>query len=557
MDGFGKSFRVRTGKSFRFATIIVVRVMMPLDWRGNVELNKLVCKTMILFETNRLKCFVLTFALAGLLSNLASANSGPPKVSSFLPVQGIVGTTVQIKGANLKTVTSVEFNGVKASFTLFADLVLASVPANATTGPISVTTAQGADVTPEVFKVTAVAAPIVSSFSPTTGNPGATIEIQGSNFSGVTAIQFNGVNATFRILPGLLLATVPANATSGPITVTTSTGKYVTTEIFSIARLAGPVITAFSPETGAAGESVQISGTNLAGVTLVKFNGKDASFSSFGGFLHAIVPANATSGPITVIAASGTNTTSAQFVITKSSPPVVTEFTPASGGPGTIVEIRGQDLRDVTAVRFNGVDAAITNSLFRPLAAFVPTNATTGPITVVTAAGTYTTTDLFSVVRSSPPVIASISPENGLTGSIIEIRGTDLSNVLEVKIKEVPAIFIEFSSVRLRVLVPLNASTGPITITTRSGTTTSTETFQVTNAPSSPDPVLSVRALGQNQIELSWPSDATDFALQIAESLQSPIRWTNATGSPELSAGRRVVAIDRGVGQRFFRLARP
>jgi hypothetical protein len=594
---------------------------------------------MISLGTKRLNCFALTFALVGLLSSFASTNNGPPKITSFSPAQGAVGTSVEIRGTDLNEVASVQFNGVSASFSILADLVLASVPANATTGPISVTTAQGKDTTltaftvtaaaaPKitgfspaqgtvgtsveirgtnlnavtavqfngvtasfsilsdlvlasvpagattgpisvttaqgtdttltVFTVTATAAPVVTGFSPKTGEPGATVEIQGTNLAGATTVRFNGAEASFRILAGSLSATVPANATTGPITVMTPSGTFVTTEMFTVTRLAGPIITAFSPTSGAAGSSVQISGTNLVGVTAVKFNGADASFFSSGSSLNAIVPSTATTGPITVITGSGTNTTAAQFTVTLGPPPVISDFTPESGEPGVSVDIRGLYLRDVIAVRFNGVNAVFTNYLFRPLSAFVPTNATTGPITVVTASGSFTTSNQFSVIRLLPPVISSISPLSGPTGSVIEILGTNLLNVTEVKIKEVPAPFIEFSSVRLRVLVPPNAVSGLVTVTTRGGTTISTESFQVTNAtPPAAVPLLSFRVLSQSRIELSWSADATDFALQFSDSLQSPIRWTNANAPVELNAGRRIVTLDLAGGQRFYRLAHP
>ena len=58
------------------------------------------------------------------------------------------------------------------------------------------------------------------AFSPAGGGPGTSVVILGSNFSGTTAVRFNGTAATFTVNnAGQISATVPAGATSGPVTV--------------------------------------------------------------------------------------------------------------------------------------------------------------------------------------------------------------------------------------------------------------------------------------------------------------------------------------------------
>ena len=49
--------------------------------------------------------------------------------------------------------------------------------------------------------------------------------IQGSHFVGATAVTFDGVRASFQVLnTGNILATVPEDATTGPIAVTNAGG---------------------------------------------------------------------------------------------------------------------------------------------------------------------------------------------------------------------------------------------------------------------------------------------------------------------------------------------
>ncbi|HKR86227.1 MAG TPA: IPT/TIG domain-containing protein, partial [Terriglobales bacterium] len=115
-----------------------------------------------------------------------------------------------------------------------------------------------------------------SPFAPTFGPAGTVVTITGTNFTGATAVSFNGVAATFiEGPPGTLTTTVPAGATTGPITITTARGPLVTTTRFTIT----PAITSFAPTSGPVATSVTITGTTFTGVTAVSFGGRTATFT--------------------------------------------------------------------------------------------------------------------------------------------------------------------------------------------------------------------------------------------------------------------------------------
>jgi hypothetical protein len=70
------------------------------------------------------------------------------------------------------------------------------------------------------------AAPVVGSIDPPAGRVGTVVAIGGSNFSGVQAVTFDGVDSVFSVSgPSSLTATVPAGATTGPIEVVTQAGR--------------------------------------------------------------------------------------------------------------------------------------------------------------------------------------------------------------------------------------------------------------------------------------------------------------------------------------------
>ena len=150
--------------------------------------------------------------------------------SPFAPIFGPSGTGVTITG--FTGATAVSFNGVAAAFTVDASgTITTTVPTGATTGPITITTPGGPLVTTTRFTVT----PGISSFAPVIGAAGTGVTITGTNFSGATAVSFNGHPAQFTVSnSGTVTTAVPVGATNGPITVTTLDGTATSTGSFTV-----------------------------------------------------------------------------------------------------------------------------------------------------------------------------------------------------------------------------------------------------------------------------------------------------------------------------------
>ena len=70
------------------------------------------------------------------------------------------------------------------------------------------------------------------------------------------------------------------------------------------------------------------------------------------------------------------------------STPTITDFSPNTGGTGTMVTINGTNFISPSFVRFNGVNATFTVNSTTQIVASVPAGATNGPISVVTSSGT-------------------------------------------------------------------------------------------------------------------------------------------------------------------------
>jgi len=77
--------------------------------------------------------------------------------------------------------------------------------------------------------------PAIVDFTPNNGTAGTKVMLHGSHFIGATQVSFNGTSAAFRVLnTDNIRATVPAGATTGPITVTNPGGTAQSQQSFTV-----------------------------------------------------------------------------------------------------------------------------------------------------------------------------------------------------------------------------------------------------------------------------------------------------------------------------------
>jgi large repetitive protein len=326
--------------------------------------------------------------------------------------------------------------------------------------------------------------PTISSFTPSCGPAGTSVDVTGNNFQDATHVTFNGVEASFSAQSGhLIQTTVPAGATTGKIGVVTANGSATSTSDFTVSSSCAlaPTISSFSPSSGPVGTPVTINGTGLSGATAVKFGGVAAtsfSVNPSGTQISTTVPSGAVTGKITVTTPGATATSATNFTVTTTAP-TISSFSPKSGPVGTSVRINGSGFAGATAVRFNGVSASFTvNTQGTRIETKVPTGATTGKITVTTPGGTATSAANFTVTVPAP-TISSFSPTSGRTGTAVTITGTAFTGATAVRFGGVRASFVVNSATQITATVPVGALTGKISVTTPGGTGTSATNFTV------------------------------------------------------------------------------
>ena len=281
-----------------------------------------------------------------------------PTVTSIAPTAGPLGgaTSVTITGANLTGATAVKFGTTSAtSFTVnSANSITATAPAeSAGTVDITVTSPGGTSATSAADRYTYFALPTVTSVNPIAGpTAGATsVTVTGTNLTGATAVKFGSTAATNLTInsPTSITATAPAeSAGTVDITVTTPGGTSATSTADRYTYAAAPTVTSINPTSGptAGGNSVTITGTNLAGATAVSFGSTTATSFTVNGAtsITALDPAqSAGTVDVTVTTPGGTSGTSAADRFTynapqpSSPPPASPPSTPplVSGGSPT------------------------------------------------------------------------------------------------------------------------------------------------------------------------------------------------------------------------------
>lgn len=266
----------------------------------------------------------------------------------------------------------------------------------------------------------------VSSFSPTTGNTGTTVNINGSGFVNVTAVNFNGVSAAFFVSSSTsIISQVPAGATTGRISVVTSSGTATSATDFVIGAPV-PIVTSFSPTSGAIGTNVSVTGQNFSNVDSVTFNGRRSTniIVNSSTNLQAEVPVGATSGRIRVFTPAGEGISSSDFLITGSTTLRITSFSPTQGPVGTTVLVNGQNMAGVNQAYVNGVFAAIQGVNNTAVTITVPAGATTGPIqlfdnvTGASSASNFIVTGATGVCIANPTT-ATIAPTTTWTTRLL------------------------------------------------------------------------------------------------------------------------------------------
>jgi Leucine-rich repeat (LRR) protein len=173
----------------------------------------------------------------------------PPSITSFSPTSAASGATIEILGNEFVNVVRVRLlpNGIGAQAVTLAitsipsDVrILATLPTQATTGIVQVETLQGTanSQTPLTVLITLGPPPVITSYTPPAAEVGTQVFISGRNFANLLNVSIGAASiATFTVLsPTLISFTVPENASSGTLRITTPNGTAFSVGTFLVLK---------------------------------------------------------------------------------------------------------------------------------------------------------------------------------------------------------------------------------------------------------------------------------------------------------------------------------
>ena len=390
---------------------------------------------------------------------------------------------------------------------------------------------------------------IITGLSVETGSPGDSVTISGEGFvdsSGASLLAEAEIGGQIVTLgqvggtpqSGTAQVTVVSGGTGVPtgVKVKTSSGYWSNSYgSFVVTGTAAPSGVVLGTTEGVAGDSIGITGSGFTGTTTVEFGTASATFTvNSDTSITAIVPKLAQAGKVTVTNNKGDAQSSNSFSLI--SAPAITGVNPSSAAPGDSITITGTNFitRDDSpmqaifsrntggTLKTSGFDVTLVSDTEATVA--VPSGATPGYLYVSTAAGTSGGYP-FTVNGAATPTVSGFSPSDGPTLSSVTVTGSSFSGASKVTIGGQSCSFsLDASSgdTTLSAVVPVNASSGVISVTNSVGTGSSADTFYIVSkptissiSPSSGEPEASVTIIGANFMDGGGTSvvDEVDIGL--------------------------------------------
>lgn len=318
---------------------------------------------------------------------------------------------------------------------------------------------------------------VISSISPLTGAPGASLTVTGTGLSRVTTARLGGAAASFTIQSDTSLQVViPGTAVTGVLELSGGGSAVQSSQTVTVQA---PAVTSINPSNVAPGGRIVLSGSFLDQVASVRLGTVALNIvAKLPDSLTLDVPNNALSGFPVLVLNNGIERTSAVGV-TILQPLAVSAISPAAGIVGASITLTGNGLDRVNQVFFGSAAAAPSTKQNNQLTVVVPVGATTGALRLVVADGSLTTTQSFRVA----PIISvsGMTPTSGLAGSTVTITGSGFSEVSGVALAGVNVTISNRSDTQIQFTVPTGTNGGAVALASATQATVVAGSFSVTN----------------------------------------------------------------------------
>ncbi|MCC6749712.1 MAG: IPT/TIG domain-containing protein [Deltaproteobacteria bacterium] len=470
-----------------------------------------------------------------------------PTVERIEPRSAGPGAVVELVGQNFDEATTVRFNGrpLRPIFRS-ATRIRVRLPTTAVSDRFVVAKPGFDELTTEpAFEV--VRAPAIARFTPQRGDPGISVTIEGKNFLSSDHVVLGTVELKVRSAqPERLVVVLPREVQSARFGV--KRGDKIaawSTETFQVS-LPPPVITKVEPVRGGPGTVVTVTGRHFDSADRLELAGKPLLVKRrTASSMEAVIGQHA-SGAIVLRGADGRHAeATARFTVAR--PPVVTGFSPESGPPGTRVTISGAGFLAGDEALIGDALLTVRKVTDEQLVAEVPEGVSSGRLAVrrgekiVAARGRF--------VVAHPPAVKAYSPTGGPPGTTVTLEGTDLTadaqvllagQKLKVLRRRIPTAIVA--------KLPEDARTGTLVVVSRSGTWSSTTTFEVAQFPTL-SAVVPLKGTAGSRIALSGQNFHKGMGVRLGEA-EARVLSVSATKAvvelPAEASTGRLALVSRG-----------
>ena len=386
----------------------------------------------------------------------------PPLLSGVSPTYGSPGTVVDIYGSNFGSAQEHGYVFVRSSETglvtnwpviSWSDTVIvAQVPTTMPLGNVWVNVSANGFPSLGMFVYEVGNPPIISSYTPLYGEPGTTVNINGTGFG---STQDDGWVYSYEILTNKytewptvswsdtqIVAQVPSNMPLGKIYLFVEANDLYSQGWNSFTVGAPPLVRGTSPAYGNPGTFVTINGSGFGQtqgssyVSVVLADKRTSrtwpvTTSWSDSQIVVQIPSDMPLGIVYPNVFANNLWSLGVIAFTVGTPPLVTDASPRYGKPGTVVTISGSGFGQTQGTGYvnllssaNTVPWTVISWSDTQITAQVPSNMPpTGGFINVFANGLYSL-GVFPFYVGIPPIVAGISPTYGNPGTVVTISGS-------------------------------------------------------------------------------------------------------------------------------------
>ncbi|MBR1927469.1 MAG: hypothetical protein IJ840_06945 [Bacteroidales bacterium] len=272
------------------------------------------------------------------------------------------GDVITVSGSHLDMIESVDLagaQGVEFSVSEDGSSITFNLPPSATDGQVTLTSFAGKEFSAgEIETVSVSELDVVSLAEDERYKAGSDVRISGSDLDLVTKVEFNGAEAQWYNDGENIIATIPAEAKDGSLTVTLGSGKQAYTSEIEVVK---PVAEEIDSPEAVAGQTevVLVTGTDLDLVTSVTIGDKtngliDCPFSIISAETVGVtIPKEAYTGVLTLTAANDDFTQTGEIAISYDEA-ISIVFDQPSYSLGRKITVSGSNLMQVESITIKG-----------------------------------------------------------------------------------------------------------------------------------------------------------------------------------------------------------